>query len=669
MGFISKEQNALLYQNDGEWLRIMPWGENGLRVQCTRMGSKKHWESWALLEGGEYPAEEICVSQEKASITNGKMTCTLDRYGRLSFLNRDGKILTQERWQGNYEHAAHNALGVKGRALTSITGGKYSAKVLFKGYDDEKFYGMGQHVEPYLNLKGCQLELGQRNGQVNIPFLLSTRGYGLLWNNPAYGSAALSRNQTEWMAAVTEGIDYWITAGDTIAQMVEQYAQVTGTTPMMPEYGTGFWQSRLRYKTQDEVLRIAREYKRRGLPISMIVIDYFHWPQQGDFCFDPKAFPDPEAMVDELRGMGIETMVSVWPTVDPRSVNHEEMKAKGYLVQSERGVQLQMLFKGNERFYDATNDEAREFLFSKIESNYLSKGVRNYWLDVSEPEALGYEFDNIRYHAGTNLEVGNIYPLLHAKGFYDGLRKAGVSDVINLTRSAFAGAQRYGIAVWSGDIASSFESLRTQVCAGLNMGLSGIPWWNTDIGGFYCGDPADPSFRELVVRWFQYGVFCPICRLHGYRLPNALNETNPDVGDYNVDVSGDNEVWSFGDEAYGILCQQLRLRERLRPYIAEQMKRAHEKGTPVIRPLFYDFPDDPKAYEIEDAYMFGPDMLVAPVLHEGQRSRSVYLPQGEWFCAYDRRAHAGGAAVEVETPIEHLAVFVRREELLCLFEE
>jgi alpha-D-xyloside xylohydrolase len=270
---------------------------------------------------------------------------------------------------------------------------------------------------------------------------------------------------------------------------------------------------------------------------------------------------------------------------------------------------------------------------------------------------LPYHYDNLRYHLGNGLEASNIYPFYYAKAFYDGMKQAGEEEIVNLIRCGWIGSQRFGVVIWSGDIPSTFESLRRQVKAGLNMALAGIPWWTTDIGGFYGGDPNDPKFRELIVRWFQFGVFCPIFRLHGFRHPYPKEWQSCDA--YEL-TGGPNEVWSFGEEVYGILKDLLFLRERLKPYIMEQMRRAHEEGIPVMRPLFFDFPDDEEAYEVEDEYMFGPDILVAPVLEEGARTRRVYLPKGaSWGNPHTGEEHAGGGWVECPAPLEVIPVFVK----------
>lgn len=654
------EANRLIREYDGEKLWIEPWGTDSLRLRCSMEAEMPEDRDWALLPAEECSAE-IRIDGKRAAITNGKLTCKINEFGFVRFENEKGETLFAERWQDKQDMEHHVSLFVPGREMRPIQGcGSYRTAVRFEGNEEEKFYGLGQRQEPFLNLKGCELELAQRNSQVNIPFVLSSLGYGFLWNNPACGRVSLARNCTTWTSESTPLIDYWVTAADSPAGIVENYTGATGRVPMLPQFASGFWQCKLRYRTQEELLAVAREYKRRQLPISVIVVDFFHWPQQGEWRFDLDYWPDPGAMVKELKDMGIELMVSIWPTVDPRSRNYSEMKQKGYLVRTDRGVRTQMLCLGDEVFIDVTKPEARKYLWNKVKENYYRYGIRLFWLDVAEPEYTPYDFDNIRYHLGANLEVGNIYPMLYAKAFYDGMTEEGIPDVINLARCAWAGSQRYGAAVWSGDIHSNFETLRIQVRAGLNMAISGIPWWTTDIGGFFGGDPNDGGFRELLIRWFQYGTFCPLFRLHGYRLPTGEGTEGEDTGMFDFNTCGPNEVWSYGEDAYEILKGLMLLRERLRPYIMEQMRLAHEKGTPPMHPLFYDFPGDKEAWSIEDQFMLGPNILVAPVLYEGAVSRKVYLPSGAvWKDAYTGSRYTGGQYIEREAPLSVIPLFIR----------
>jgi len=458
-------------------------------------------------------------------------------------------------------------------------------------------------------------------------------------------------------------MDYWITAGDTPAEILSNYTAVTGHAPMMPDWATGFWQCKLRYQTQDELLSVAREYKKRDIPLSAIVIDFFHWTMQGEWKFDPEYWPDPKAMVNELKEMGVELMVSIWPTVDQQSENYKEMEAKGYLIHSDRGHRIAMSFHGNTVHFDATNPDARVYVWEKVRKNYYEYGIRTFWLDEAEPEYTYYDFDLYRYYLGPNVQIGNIYPKLYARAFYDGMTALGQDNVLNLVRCAWAGSQRYGALVWSGDIDSSFESLRNQFAAGLNMGMAGIPWWTTDIGGFHGGRPDDEKFRECFIRWFQYGTFCPVMRLHGDREPHRAPLGTTGGG---ICTSGaDNEIWSYGEAAYDICRQYIEIRERLRPYIKGLMQEAAENGAPPMRPLFFDFPEDKAAWKIEDQYMFGPDLLVAPILYAGQSIRKVYLPTGiKWKNIWTGETSRGGCTVNADAPIEQIPLYVREDSQL-----
>ena len=369
-------------------------------------------------------------------------------------------------------------------------------------------------------------------------------------------------------------------------------------------------------------------------------------------------------MIAELRTLGIELMVSIWPTVDKRSPNYPAMLEAGHLIRTDRGMRTAMDFMGDTVHFDATNPSARKYVWSVAKKNYYDKGIKVFWLDEAEPEYSVYDFDNYRYYAGSNLQVGNVYPVDYARTFYEGQQLAGQKQIVNLIRCAWAGSQKFGALVWSGDIASSWSSFRNQLAAGLNMGIAGIPWWTTDIGGFHGGDPKDPAFRELLVRWFQWGAFCPVMRLHGDREPKQ-----PQVGHSGGAAcrsGAPNEVWSYGEEVYEILRKYLQVREGMREYIRGLMKEAHEKGTPVMRTMFYEFPDDERCWEVEGQYMFGGRYLCAPVLEAGQLVRKVYLPKGCKWCVFrdggqkGQADYDGGQTLEIACPLEWMPVFSRQ---------
>lgn len=656
---LRQEGNRIIFHYDAEELWIEPWGENAVRVRATKDAGMPE-ENWALLSPEEVPCR-ICLDEDGADLINGELKVHVTGQGKITMYNREGKLLLEEYWRNRRDvtDPKCSAIEVEAREFRPNVGGHYHLTARFESLDrNEKIYGMGQYQQPYLNLKGTDLEMAHRNSQASVPFAVSSLGYGILWNNPGIGRAVFGSNIMSFENYATKAMDYWFVTGDTPAEIVKAYGKAAGTVPMMPEYGLGFWQCKLRYQTQEEILEVAREYKRRGLPIDVIVIDYFHWPKQGEWKFDPVYWPDPDAMVKELKEMGIELMVSVWPTVDRESENYEEMLEKGYLIRTERGFRAGLDCHGTTIHYDATNPGAREYLWSKAKKNYYEKGIRIFWLDEAEPEYTVYDFDNYRYYRGTDLEIGNIYPVEYARTFYEGMKKAGQENIVNLLRCAWAGSQKYGALVWSGDIASSFSSMRSQLAAGLNMGMAGIPWWTTDIGGFHGGDPNDPAFRELFVRWFQWGTFCPVMRLHGDREPRQPQFGT--TGGAACCSGAANEVWSYGEEVYKICVKYLRMREKMRDYTRELMQETHETGAPVMRTLFYEFPEDPVCWEAEDEYMYGGRYLVAPVLEAGAKSRRVYLPAGcGWKLQETGETYEGGRWIDIPVTIETMPVFIR----------
>lgn len=651
---VSTDNNILYWRLNGEILKVEPWGPDGVRVRATNLSDFPAIPG-ALLESPAIPDVAAVVQDGKGILTNGKLRAEIWRDGTLHFLSaQSGSVLLEEPEPIFNKPPARWYRLLEGSNLSKID-------THFRSQPGEHIFGLGQHQHGLLDNKGAVIDLEQRNTEVCIPFYLSSLGYGFLWNNPGVGRVELGTNLTRWVMEATRGIDYYIVAGDTPAEILEKYVDATGHPPLLPDFALGFWQCKLRYRTEQELLSVVREYKQRGLPLAVIVSDYFHWHMMGDWAMDPRHWPDPAGMTKELKEMGVELMVSIWPTVNPSNSVFGEMVERGLLAQTVHGVHAHMAIADTTpegvsmvSYYDATNPESREFLWQRVKKNYLDCGVRVFWLDADEPELMPMHAQNIRFALGTGLEVLNIYPLLHQKCFYDGMQAAGEEEIITLSRSAWAGTQRYGAAVWSGDVRSRFEVLRAQIPAGLNIAMSGIPWWTTDIGGFMDGDIRTDYFKELIVRWFQYGVFCPLFRLHGVREP--LN------GLYGAQSSGaDNEVWSFGEGNYEIIRHLLFLREKLKPYLRELNREAHEHGTPPMRPLYYDFPTDAAAVNLADQFMLGPDLLVAPVTEQGAISREVYLPTGTtWVEAWNGQEFQGGQQLKANAPLERIPVYWRK---------
>jgi len=655
----NRDGHRLIWRRKEQTLWVEPWGPDCIRVRATVLPEMPE-RDWSLLP----PAKVAQVSRlsvsngqdARATVINGKLTAIVDAdTGRVRFFKTGNS-------QPLCEEIFARTNCPPSRTFKSVGGDLYQAEACFTAFNDERIYGLGQRRHGLLDQKGCVLELTHRNSQISIPFLVSSRGYGLLWHNPGVGRVELGRTQTRWVAEATRLIDYVVMTGEGYADVMERYADLTGHPPVLPEWAAGFWQCKLRYRTQDELLTIAREHKRRSLPMSVIVVDYIHWTKMGEWKFDPVCWPDPAAMVRELDKLGIKVMVSVWPTVNPDSENYGELERRNLLVRAERGMNTFIRFTDTNakhtvisHLLDSTHPEARKFLWSKLRGNYYRHGIKVWWLDAIEPEMAVYDHDNVRYHAGNGLEVGCLYPMYQQQALYEGMKSAGEKEIITVGRAGFAGSQRYGAAIWSGDIHSTWEDLQQQVRAGLNVGLSGIPWWTTDIGGFFGGEIDTPYFQELIVRWFQYGAFCPLFRLHGWRNSSLAH---PETSD--PTRGGPNEVWSFGERAYKIIREFLFLRERLRPYIMKQMKLASAKGIPPMRPLFFDFPDDAAAQSVDDQFLFGPDLLVAPVLHSGVTKRKVYLPAGAtWAEAWTGKKFKGGQTIEAAAPLDRIPLYLR----------
>jgi alpha-D-xyloside xylohydrolase len=656
--FLTEETNVLVFQKQHETLLIESWGKNALRIRCAPYGHFNQ-ENWALTEA---PATTptISIDGKKAFIQNGKLKAVVNSEGVLTFY-KDNKKVLQEYYRnyGGTESRESRCLKITAREFHSIIGSEsYQLHARFESDDTEKLFGMGQYQQPYLNQKGCVLELAQRNSQITIPFVLSNLGYGFLWNNPAIGKVSFGKNYTEWTAAATDQMDYWVTADDSPAEILANYTEITGRAPIMPESVLGLWQCKLRYRTQEEVLSVARKYHELHIPLDVIVIDFFHWNRQGDWGFDPEYWPNPKAMTEELHSMGTQVMVSVWPSVDRKSTHFNEMFEKGMLVSAERGSIQTYDFNGDCATFDAMNPEARAFVWNVCRENYEKYGIDFFWLDNAEPDYAIYDYDNYRYALGPALKVSNLYPKLYARTFYEGQSKEQRPEIINLVRSAWVGSQKYAALIWSGDVPSTFEAFRDQLAGGLNIGIAGIPWWTSDIGGFMDGDAKDPEFVQLLIRWFQFAVFCPVLRMHGDREPHNIPPlSDKDYGGGYLYTGQPNELWSYGEQAFSIFKKFLQVRLQLKPYLLKVAAEAHENGSPMMRTMFYEFPQDQKCWELSDQYMFGSDYLVAPVLYADQTSREVYLPEGTWHSLQDKQKYTGGQTIRCCTPIDSIPVF------------
>ncbi len=647
MANVTAENNRIIFAMRDETVVIEPYGPDCIRVRATRLGSPSD-EGWTLL-----PPEEcdctVIAGRDRAEIINGKISAEIFGVwgGRKLVVRKNGKVILESREEGDpvcrYRH---------------IAGDMYQVTAMFEANDGEHIYGLGQEQQDFFDRKGCAVDLVHYNTKSTLPVIYSSLGYGFLWNNPSPGRCEFTNNRTLWQAGCARQADYLIFAGETPAETMRIYCRLTGLPPKTPAWAAGFWQCKLRYESQDDLLAVAREYKRRGVTPDAIVIDYFHWTEQGDWDFDPALWPAPAAMCRELEDMGIRPVVSIWPTINPASRNYRPMDESNLLVRTENGQYGIFDFYGQQTFIDPTNPETREYVWEQVKKSYYSYGIKTFWLDEAEPEVHPQQFGNLRFYLGNGAEMAMLYPYYYAKTFYDGLKAEGEEEIVSLTRAAWPGSQKFGAIVWNGDIPSTFDALRQSVVSGLSMSVCGIPLWNSDIGGFHQGDTESAYFRELIVRWFQFGLFCPIMRLHGARKRTSGQiDRHPGVKEAS---GGDNELWSFGEENYPVLRGLVLLRQRLRPYILRQLDETSKNGSPLMRPMFFDFYNDERCYELSDQYMFGPDILFAPICAEGRTERSVYLPEGQWVrvggCG---EPELGGRDIVCHAEINEFIAFVR----------
>ena len=487
-------------------------------------------------------------------------------------------------------------------------------------------------------------------------------GYMAFFHNDPLADA--DRHSVWFSSDVGHGVNYWFVPGTDMDDVIAGYRKLTGKAVMMPKWAYGFWQSRQRYNTQDEVVDVVEQYRKRDIPLDNIVQDWFYWPENawGSHDFDKSRFPDPKGMIDKVHDLNAHFMISVWPKFYPTTDNYKELDAKGYTYHGN----LEM---GNKDWvgkgylntdYDPYAPEARKIYWRQMKDKLAVLGVDAWWMDATEPDIhSNLSIENRIKTMGPNAmgpaaEYFNSFPLIHAEGVYDGWRafKPDVRPFI-LTRSGFGGLQRAGAALWSGDVASRWYDLRAQISAGVNLSMSGIPNWTHDIGGFALEDryatktpkPADlDEWRELNLRWFQFGAFSPLFRSHGEFPYREIYEISPDGSDMRKSM-----VWY--DE----------LRYRLMPYIYTQAANTWFDNGSIMRGLVMDYPNDKQARDVADEYLFGDSFLVAPVTEYKARSRGVYLPGGStgWYNFYTGERVTGGRSVTADAPFERMPLFVR----------
>ena len=534
---------------------------------------------------------------------------------------------------------------------------------------EEGLYGLGSHEEGYGNLRGKSRLLYQHNLKAVVPVLVSTKGWGLLYDLGCFMAFHDDAEGSYLWAEYADEMDFYFMGGGSYERVMASYAALTGPTPMLPKYAFGYAQSKERYRDAEELLAVAREYRRRGVPLDTVVLDWCSWPdgQWGWKELDRSRFPDPRALTDELHALGVRMMISIWPSMQGEdNLNRREMLREGCML-------------GNRTIYNAFDPEARRLYWQQAEKGLFRHGIDAWWCDCSEPfEADWHGAIKPETHERARLNTDeakkyldpakiSLYSLYHARGIYEGQRGSGSSKrVYNLTRSSWAGQHRYATVTWSGDVSAIWETLRRHIPEGLNFCATGESYWSTDIGGFFPGPGEewfrqgdyplgvdDPGYRELYVRWAQYAAFLPVMRSHGTGTPR--------------------EIWRFGEKGepfYDAIESAIRLRYALLPYLYALAAECTRSGMPLLRVPALVFSHDAEARRHDDTMMLGDGLLVKPVtrpMRPGDTTETVYLPEWPlWYALDAGECHEGGQTVRYEAPLERIPVFARAGTILPL---
>jgi alpha-D-xyloside xylohydrolase len=692
------QSTALVLDREGTTVALEPYAPNILRITMSTL--KEHamakpgygivaaaapagWEHQTTASGDSYKSARMIVSIANSAPPQKRPDGTIWRgpkknyngVGREPYLtvsSADGKILLA--MQG-WEMAALNdkdgdsQLNNDRRPQDAPF---YRVGATFASPDDEHYYGLGQNQEGYLDHRQHKVECWadyQSAGGPNfcVPFLVTNKGYGLLWDNPSKTTILPGLNeQTKWISQVGERVSFFVVEGATTDEIYAGYRLLTGDTPMLPKWAYGLIQCKQRYQSQAEMLAVAKGYRERHLPIDMLVLDWFYYTGMGQMDFIKDGWPDPAEMNRQLHAMNIETMISVWPRFKPGTRYYDTVKSNGFFLHHADGTPEDgMPYDAQGSDIDSTNPEAAKWYWSVVNKDIASKGFDSFWADETEPDLPP---NGSYFQIGPGTQYFNVYPLFHTAAFYNGIRKDMPNTrALILSRDAYLGAQHNGAIFWSSDIFPTWDVLRRQIPTGLDVAASGIAYWGNDIGGWQglpknhvprhppLIDPSDAraevgsydDYPELYVRWYEYGVFQPNFRTHGTRPQN--------------------EVWSYGKQAEPILEKYLRLRYALMPYIYSLAHTTHTTGAPFMRPLFMDFPDDPKVADIGNEYMFGPAFLVAPVTTQAQTTKTVYLPRGDtWYNYWTGERFEGDQSIEVSAPIDTIPLFVRAGSIIPL---
>lgn len=660
--------NSFSAINDKEILIVEEWGVDAIRVYSSPKNKKiKNEFGIKELKKNENSNFKIIQNGDIIEFINGNLKVEY-KDNKLFFYNKNQLILEEySRKQSNVrrtigidddvkiEYKPSYSLNVSPREFKKNYKDSFESIQLFETDINEKIFGMGSYAEENLNKNLGMYELMQRNSQTTIPFYISNKNYGFLWNGSSIGNVSFNKNYKKWVNNNTECIDYVVIVGENPKDIIEKYTFMVGRAPIIKKELLGLWQSKLRYQTTNEVETIYNEYLNRKIKPSVIVIDYFHWTEDGNFEFDDNYWKDIDKLSKKMKETNTELMVSVWPTVSKNSKYYNYYKNNKMLLEPRDNKSK--IFD-NKDILDFYNDETKKFVSNLLTNNYKTKNIKLFWADQAEPEMNIYEQREYNTSKGNLEKMANRYPYEYLMTIP---REEGYPVLI---RSAWFNSQKEGSLVWSGDIDSSFKSLREQIQILISMGLSGISWSTTDIAGFHSGDSTTQKFKELMIRWFQFAVFSPVLRMHGDRQPHSQKIGKTGGG---VRTSGSsNEIWSFGTEVERILTKYIRIREKLVDYIFKLYEESTNFGYPISRSLFFEFPNDKKAWDNRLSYMFGSDLLISPVIDFEMKKMKVYLPDGnDWINVFNNKVYKGGKDYIIEFSLETLPVFCKKNSYLA----
>ncbi len=704
-------RKSLVLASDTQRLRIGFVSEAIARVTMTANRPFQERPSLSVVANAWYPDYVLAEDADQFRVSTVSMSLTVDKQtGAIGYYDGEGRLLTREPDRGGkwltpkevYKNhfrkdaAAESAEGIDGVRASVVESERvldrqaFAAKLEFVFSEGEALFGLGSHEEGYGNLRGKSRELYQHNLKAVVPYLVSTRGYGILLDCYSFMTFHDDALGSYFWADVADELDYYFIRGERFDDLTRGYHALTGRVPMPPKWFFGYAQSKERYVNAKELVDTVAEYRRRGIPLDLIILDWKSWPYSGGWgqkSLDPVRFPDPKELTATLHGMGARLMVSVWPTMTGECADRTEMLRRGLML-------------GNQSTYDAFQEEARRCYWEQADRGLFSHGIDAWWCDCTEPfESDWHGAVKPEPHERVSIDTGeakryldpgyiNAFSILHSQGIYEGQRGA-VPDkrVVNLTRSSYAGQHRYGTTTWSGDICATWEALRRSIPEGLNFCAAGEPYWTLDIGGFFIrNDPAlwfwrgdydagcrgltdgsalnpdpkdtgctDLGYWELYTRWLQYAAFLPMFRSHGTDAPR--------------------EPWRFGEPGtafYDAIVGHIRLRYRLLPYIYSVAAQVTLNSWSMIRAAALDFPEDVKTHDLRDQYLFGPCLMVCPVtepMYYGrnsepitgvEESRPVYLPSGTgWYDFMAETWFPGGTVIEASAPLAVIPVFAR----------